>query len=153
MTTINTQVTTDLPQVGYRFAVIIYTAGSPNNTEIMFKEVTGLKMERSIVSDGVMISVEDKIPLQTLVLKRGIFTAKSDLANDHTVEASFWNTRLLRKDIMVCTLDFDNKVVSKWIISNAYLESWEWDGFNADSNDLLVETMTFKYSKISYELE
>ena len=141
---------TNLPQVGYKFAVIISTTGIANHVDIRFKEVSGLKLARSITRNGTMTTLENDIPLQTLVLKRGIFTNTSLLTIGNAVESFFWKTRMLRKDIMVCTLDENNDVVSEWHIGNAYLEAWEWDGFNAGSNELLVETMTFKYSKIRH---
>ena len=141
---------TNLPQVGYKFAVIISTTGIANHIDIRFKEVSGLKLSRGITRNGSMTSLEAEIPLQTLVLKRGVFTGISLLTIGNAIEAFFWKTRMLRKDILVCTLDENGDVVSEWNIRNAYLEAWEWDGFNAGSNELLVETMTFKYSKIRY---
>ena len=68
----------------------------------------------------------------------------------NVAESLFWSTRLLRKDIMVNVLDENDVPVNAWMVTNAYLESWEWDGLNANSNELLVETMNFKYSGIKY---
>ncbi|MGR6873108.1 phage tail protein [Pseudomonas sp. HK3] len=139
-----------LPLVGYRFVVVISTAGIPNPIDMQFKEVSGLKMSRNVNINGSMTSIDGQIPTQTLTLKRGLFTSASPLMIANVAESLFWSTRLLRKDIMVNVLDENDVPVNAWMVTNAYLESWEWDGLNANSNELLVETMNFKYSGIKY---
>ncbi|MCL1123200.1 phage tail protein [Shewanella surugensis] len=139
-----------LPLVGYRFAVVIMTTGIPNPVDIEFKEVSGLKMSRSIVKNAGMTSLDNQLPTQNLLLKRGVFSSISPLTLANTVESFFWDTRLLRKDILICVLDENNLPQNSWLVSNAYLESWEWDGLNASSNELLIESMSFKYSGIKY---
>jgi phage tail-like protein len=139
-----------LPLVGYRFVVVIITAGVPNPIDMQFKEVSGLKMSRGIGRNFGMTTIENELPTQTLTLKRGVFTSPSPLMIANSIESSFWSTRLLRKDIMINVLDENNVPLNAWLVTNAYLEAWEWDGLNASSNDVLVETMTFKYSKVKY---
>ena len=139
-----------LPVVGYRFVVVIFTAGVPNPVDIQFKEVSGLKISRNISHHAGMTTLDSQLPRQTLTLKRGVFTSVSPLIIANTVESLFWGTRLLRKDIIVSVLDEDDTPVNAWTITNAYLESWEWDGLNAGSNDILIESMSFKYTDIKY---
>ncbi len=138
------------PVVGYHFVVSIISAGIPNPVDIEFREVSGLKMTRSVTTFGNMTSVEPVIPRQNLILKRGIFTSSSPLTLGNVAESLMWRNRLLRKDILVSALDSDKVPMNAWIVTNAYLESWEWDGLNADSNELLIESMSFKYSGIKY---
>ncbi|MEY8240067.1 MAG: phage tail protein [Cycloclasticus sp.] len=139
-----------LPLVGYRFVVVIFTAGVPNPVDMQFTEVSGLKMSRGISKNGAMTTLDNQLPTQTLSLKRGVFTAPSPLMAANVAESLFWDTKLLRKDIMVNVLDEDDDPVNSWMITNAYLEAWEWQGLNATSNDVLIETMTYKYSSIKY---
>lgn len=139
-----------LPLVGYRFVVVISTAGIPNPVDMQFKEVSGLKMSRNIDVNGSMTSINGQVPTQTLTLKRGLFTSVSPLMLANVAESLLWDTRLLRKDIMINVLDENDIPVNAWMVTNAYLESWEWDGLNASSNDVLVESMSFKYSGIKY---
>lgn len=139
-----------LPLVGYRFVVVISTAGIPNSVDMQFKEVSGLKMSRNIDVNGSMTSINGQVPTQTLTLKRGLFTSVSPLMLANVAESLLWDTRLLRKDIMINVLDENDIPVNAWMVTNAYLESWEWDGLNASSNDVLVESMSFKYSGIKY---
>jgi len=140
----------DYPIVGYRFQVIIFTAAVPNPVDIYFKEVSGLKVSRSISRQNQMTTMSGDLPLQTLTLKRGVTQGPSILSIAQLVETGLWRTRLLRKDILVCTLDDNGAPTQVWTANNAYLESWSWDNIKGDSNDVLIETMTFKYSSLIY---
>lgn len=139
-----------IPLVGYRFAVVIISAGIPNPVDIEFQEVSGLKMSRGVSRNGTMTTVDNTLPVQNLTLKRGVFTAPSPLLLANVAESLAWGTRLLRKDILVSVLGPDSVPVNAWVVTNAYLESWDWDGLNAGSNQLLIESMSFKYSGIKY---
>lgn len=136
--------------VGYRFAVVILTAGVPNPIDIAFQDVSGLKMSRNIVRREQMTTLDGQASPQTLTLKRGVFTGISPLTIGNAVESIFWNTRLLRKDLLISVLDEDDNPANAWIVTNAYLESWDWDALNAESNKVLVESMSFKYTGIKY---
>jgi len=139
-----------LPLVGYRFVVTILTAGVPNPIDMQFREVSGLKMSRGISKNASLTTLDNQLPTQTLTLKRGVFTAPSPLIIANVAESLFWDTKLLRKDLMINVLDDSSIPVNAWMVTNAYLESWEWDGLNATSNDILTESMSFKYSGIKY---
>jgi len=139
------------PVMSYRFVVVIFTGLVPNPIDIEFKEVSGLKKSRNIGANAIRTSLENgSLPMQTLTLKRGVFTSLSPLIVGNLVEAAFWNTKLLRKDLLICCLDADDFPVNAWVITNAFLESWEWDGLNAGNNEVLVESMIFKFSNIQY---
>ena len=141
------------PVVGYRFIVSIISGlirPIPNPVDIEFREVSGLKMARNIITSGSMTSVEPVLPRQTLTLKRGVFTAASQLTTGHIAESLMWRNRMLFKTILISTVDEDYTPMNAWLISNAYLESWDWEGLNANSNELLIESMSFKYSVIKY---
>ncbi len=139
-----------LPLPNYRFIVSITSAGIPNLIDMQFQEVSGLKMTRSITENGSMTSLSNQQTKQTLTLKRGVFTAPSPLMLGNVAESLFWDTRLLRKDILVSILDESDTPVNAWLVTNAYLESWTWDSLNADSGKLLMESMEFKYSGLKY---
>jgi len=136
--------------VGYRFAVVILTAGVPNPIDIAFQDVSGLKMSRNIIRREQMTTLDGQASPQTLTLKRGVFTGVSPLTIGNAVESIFWNTRLLRKDLLISVLDEDDSPANAWIVTNAYLESWDWESLNAESNKVLVESMSFKYTGIKY---
>lgn len=140
----------DYPIVGYRFMVVIFSAGVPNPIDIRFKEVSGLKMSRTISRQGQMTTLASELPQQTLTLKRGVMLNASPLVISQLVESAMWGTRILRKDLLVSVLDNEDTPINSWMINNAYLSSWSWDGVNGDSKDVLIETMEFSYSSLIY---
>ena len=117
--------------------------------DIQFSDITGLKKTRNITTFGSMTSTDGVSPQQTLTLKRGIFTIPSPLTITNLIESAFWNNRLLRRDILITTLNSEQEPTYAWLITNAYLEGWEWNGLNAGSNELLIESMSFKYTRIN----
>lgn len=140
----------DYPIVGYRFMVMIFTSGVPNPIDIRFKDVSGLKMSRTISRQGQMTTLASELPQQTLTLKRGVMLNASPLVISQLVESAMWGTRMLRKDLLVSVLDEQDTPINSWMINNAYLSSWSWDGVNGDAKDVLIETMEFSYSSLIY---
>lgn len=140
----------DYPIVAYRFVVVIFSAGVPNPIDIHFKEVTGLKMDRSINREGSMTTLASELPQQSLTLKRGVINKASPLVVSQLVEGEMWGTRMLRKDLLVCVLDENGDPVNSWLVMNAYLNSWSWDGISGDSSNVLIESMEFKYTSLKY---
>ncbi|AJQ94239.1 phage tail protein [Gynuella sunshinyii] len=136
--------------VGYRFVVVILTTGLPNTIDIAFQDISGLKMSRTINRRGRMTTLANELPDQTLTLKRGVFSNVSPLTTANTLESLFWGTRLLRKDLLISVLNSKGNPANAWIVSNAYLESWDWDALNAENNQILIESMSFKYSDLKY---
>jgi phage tail-like protein len=140
-----------LPIVGYRFVVVIFTGLlAPNPVDIQFQEVDGLSKDRSISLENGMMTLGESTSAKTLTLKRGVFTSISPLIIGNIAESLFWDTRMLRKDFMISILDEDDQPVNAWLVSNAYLESWDWSGINADGGKWVIESMKFKYTGIQY---
>lgn len=135
---------------GYRFTVVIFTAAVPNPIDIAFQEVSGLKISRNVLQRERMTTLDGKRSLQTLTLKRGVFSRLSPLTVANSLESLFWDTRLLRKELLINTLNEKGFPANAWLINNAFLESWEWESLNAESNKILIESMSFKYSDIKY---
>ncbi len=136
--------------VRYRFTVVILTAGIPNPIDIAFQEVSGLKMSRNIQRREQMTTLDGQTAIQNLTLKRGVFTGISPLTIGNSMESLFWTTRLLRKDILINVLNENGNPANAWLVSNAYLESWDWDSLSGSSNEILIESMSFKYSGLKY---
>lgn len=141
---------TGLPIVGYKFAVVIFTAGIPNPVDLYFQEVNGLEMGRDIEYDGNRVSLSGKKQAKSLTLKRGVFSGPSPLVIANALESLLWESYLVRKDILVSVLNENSWPVNAWFISQAYLKSWKWDNVNATSNDVLVETMEFSFRDIKF---
>ncbi|SHO56466.1 phage tail protein [Vibrio quintilis] len=140
----------DYPIVGYRFLVVIFSAGVPNPVDIRFQEVSGLRLERNITRQGNMTTLQAELPQQTLTLKRGVMNQISPLAMNQILEGEMWGTRMLRKDLLICVLDGNDTPVNSWLVMNAYLSSWSWEGIDANASDVLIESMEFKYTTVKY---
>lgn len=141
---------TGLPIVGYKFAVVIFTAGLPNPIDLFFKDVSGLNMNRSIEYQGNRPSLGNSKQSKTLTLKRGVFKAVSPLTITNTLESIFWNSHAVRKDILISILNDNYIPLSAWLITRAFMDSWQWDNLDANSNDVLIETMSFTYQDIKH---
>ncbi|KZN32449.1 phage tail protein [Pseudoalteromonas luteoviolacea] len=133
------------PMVGYRFLVSIVTAGIPNPVDILFKEVSGLKMARSIDYTNNRVSVANSKQARALTLKRGVFQGGSLLMLQNLVVGDAWSTYLVKNDILVTILDDNFLPAQAWLVQNAFLESWEWEGIDAGRNDVLIESLSFSY--------
>ena len=136
--------------LGYRFVAVIMTTGVPNPVDIAFQEVSGLSMSRSVQNESNMTTLSNQRSLQTLVLKRGVFSGVSPLTTGNITESVFWRTRLLRKDILVSVLNGKGNPMNAWLVSNAYMEAWDWDTLSGESSKLLIEKIKFKYSGVKY---
>jgi len=155
---------TTLPKIGpdlgypvlkYRFKVQVNTAGVPNPVDMEFQQVSGLVMQREIERNGTMMSLKytgKSMPIRTLTLKRGVFTATSVLTTKNLVETAGdkWNTRLLRKDLIIECINAKNTPLVMWIVENAYLQKWTWDDLNATSNEVLIESLEFAYTNLKF---
>jgi phage tail-like protein len=130
--------------------VVIYSSGEPNPVDIRFKEVSGLSMARTIEQQGRMVTLASELPQQTLTLKRGVINQDSPLVTEQNIESVMWGTRMLRKDLLVSMLDENDDPINSWMVNNAYLSNWSWEGVSATTNDVLIESMQFKYSELRY---
>ena len=141
-----------LPLVGYRFIVSIFNGLLKiNPVDIHFQEVSGLNVNRSVSMESGAMTLNDSDRSGTLTLTRGLFTAPSPLIGESLLEANFWDTRMLRKDLLVTLIDDNSIPQSAWRVINAYLDSWEWSGVNAENNGVVIESMTFKYATLLYQ--
>lgn len=140
------------PLVGYRFAVVLLTGLVPQITpvDLRFKEVSGLKVTRSLAGDQDWGLLKPTIQRRTLTFKRGMPSMPTPLQVTQLLEQAFWKERLLRTDILIATLS-DTPIpypTKAWLAPRAFLEGIEWDGLNADTNGLLIESMSYSYSDL-----
>ena len=140
------------PPVGFHFKVS-FLPGIFTEKDNAFQEVSGISMEletEDIREGGTQYSAH-KVPKQTkfedLVLKRGLVTMASPLA--------LWCFNTLGNSTMIpivpqiITLQLlDDMKIPKmaWSFHDAYPFKWEVSGFNAQENNIVVESMSFKYN-------
>lgn len=140
------------PLVGYRFAAVLMTGLLPQlaPVDMRFKEIQGLKVTRSLAGDQNWGLLKPGIQRRTLTFKRGMPNDPTPLQVMQLIEQAYWDRRLLRTDILIATLSdtMPPYPTKAWMVPRAFLESVEWDGMSAGSNDVLIESMTYSYSQL-----
>lgn len=134
------------PPVGFHFQVTFKDMSDEIDTR--FQEVTGLTVTVNTedVEEGGQNRFVHKLPKGTsydsLVLKRGIIK-NSKLAEwcRKAVEELTFEP----KDILVSLLNEEHKELCSWNVVHAYPVRWAFSGLNAESGELLIETMEFNY--------
>lgn len=134
------------PPVGFHFLVKV--DGLSEETDTRFQEVTGLTVTVNTedVEEGGENRFVHKLPKGTsydnLVLKRGIIKDSKLAAwcRKAIEELSFEP-----KSILVSLLNENHDELCSWNIVNAYPVKWTYSGLNAESGELLIETIEFNY--------
>lgn len=118
-----------------------------------FQEASGLGADTEVqeVVSGGENRFKYKLPKQTkygnLVLKRGLMTTKSGLAQwCQDMIFSDLGTPVQPKSIMLFLLNADNKPVMTWSFVNAYPVKWRLSDFKSQENALAIETIEFAYN-------
>lgn len=141
----------DFP-VAFHFKVVI---GNSNGSETSFQEVSGLslEMETETVREGGENSFTWELPKgvkhNNLELKRGLVSSKSLLYTwcMDCLEGSFAKP-ITTKNIKVMLLDKSGHSLSAWTFSNAYPVKWAISDLNSTKNDIVVESISLKYSNM-----
>ncbi|TAE00858.1 MAG: phage tail protein [Bacteroidetes bacterium] len=138
------------PPVSFYFKVEF--SGIKNSTDSSFQEVSG--MEASIKTEDIVEGGENrftyKVPVSTdysnLVLKRGLVAAKSDLITwVKTILGSDFSARITTKKITVKLLDEKGNPLRQWDFFEAYPVKWSVSNFNAENNEIAIESLEFAY--------
>lgn len=153
------------PPVGFHFEVRIldsYEAvgaitgalGGTANVDGSFQEVSGISAE--IPTDDFYEGGENRftyklpkpIRYSPLQLKRGLVSSLSALGEwcKETFELGF-DQRITTKTVLVSLLDEDNFPLMAWVFVGAYPTKWNVSNFNAQSNDIVVESLELTYRR------
>lgn len=139
------------PATGFYFKVEV--AGITDTYDNSFKEVSGLEVEQGsekLVEGGVN-DYTWEIPTQVnagkLVLKRGLCSKKSGLIKwvEQTVSTDY-SKPITLKNIIVKLFNKNGKPMITWTFNNTRPVKYSVDNFDSQKNELLVETMEFKYT-------
>lgn len=134
------------PPVGFHF--LVKFDGIAEETDTRFQEVTGLTVTVSTedIEEGGENRFVHKLPKGTsydnLILKRGIIKDSKLVAwcKKAIEELSFEP-----KNLLVSLLNEDHEELCSWNIVRAYPVKWAFSGLNAESGELLIETIEFNY--------
>jgi phage tail-like protein len=144
------------PPVAFYFEVkVLGTPRSPwveTDIDGSFQEVSGLDRELEVQSlaEGGENRFTHQLPKRgkhpNLVLKRGLVTQKSSLADwaEKTVGSDF-STPVEPRTLQVTLLGPESPLVV-WTLSNAYPIKWTTGAFNSTEGKVAVETLEMAYA-------
>ena len=118
---------------------------------IAFSEVSGLNIayetstyKESMTESGKVGPRVFRMPSQptqtTLTLKKGLVPSKSQPALYDWINAIALN-QVEKKDIVISLCDETGKAVVSWTVSNAFPTKLDVPTFDANSNDVAIESM------------
>lgn len=137
------------PPLGFRFGVFFLVGGVvPNPLDIRFSKVSGLssRIDTQALNEGGQNLFTHHLPTRVqhdnLVLERG-------MAIGSILVAEFNATMSLFKfnpcNVLVSLLDESGAPISGWLFMTAYPVKWTVSDLNADSNQVVIETMELAY--------
>ena len=137
------------PPVGFHFRVDIdgLTTG---DKDVNFQEVSGLDATVGELTHNeggenrFVHRLPDRITYDKLVLKRGMLVGSGLIGWFKDAVESF---QFDPKDVLVTLLNAEHEPLEAWSFVKAYPVKWSISGFNAQGNELVVETieLTFQY--------
>jgi len=140
------------PPLGFRFGVFFFAGGVlPNPLDIRFKRVSGIGASVSThpVEEGgqnlYTHQLPEKIQHDNLVLERG-------MAIGSLVVAEFNITLSLFKfspgNALVSLLDEAGIPISSWLFSKVYPVKWALSDLDAETNQVVIETLELAYQRM-----
>lgn len=135
------------PPVGFHFSVVF--EGLTNDTEIGFQTVSGIKASISkefVIREGGENRFTHRLPGRVsygnLILKRGLL---SDSRLIQWFKDAVENFIFNPVTVTVNLLNENHEPLESWQFINAYPTDWNIDGFDAESNAIVAETIELSY--------
>ena len=137
------------PATGFHFLVSFELPSSP--VDVSFQSVSGLSVELEFeeVKEGGQRLFTHQLPVRTkhsdLVLKRGLYSGSflTKWFND-----ALDNFIYLPINLEVVLLNENHLPIKVWRIAHALPKKLEISSFNAESNEIVVETLTLTYHHV-----
>lgn len=135
------------PPVAFHFKVEISLDGLHEN-DVRFQEVSGLSRELGMeqVAEGGENRFEHRLPARgkfgNLVLKRGLLTESGVI---DWIKNAIENFEFKPADVLVSLLDEEHNPLASWSFVAAWPVKWSLDAFNANKNEVVVETLELAY--------
>jgi phage tail-like protein len=137
------------PLLGFRFAVIFLgKLGPAHLPEFRFSKVSGLsqevsfgKLENQSPNDNQLYPMKSS-GSQELVLERGmpvLSTYRLELQN------SFSSFSFKPRNVMLMILNEDTQPLNSYMFYEACPSKWEISGLDANTNEVIVESLTLTY--------
>jgi phage tail-like protein len=141
------------PPLGFHFRVEFDLPGISDN-DFRFREVEGLSAELDVetVTEGGENRFSHKLPgvakYPDLILKRGLLTSSVVRS---WVDDALQNLSIDPITVWVTLLNEEHEPLKTFTVENAWPKKWEVSSFNAESSDIVVESMELAYSYFTME--
>lgn len=142
------------PPVGFHFRVDFDLPGAAD-ADIRFREVSGLSMEleEESYNEGGENRYVQKFPVRArypdLVLKRGLLTRNSAVFD--WCRAAIQEMDIQPVTIWVTLLNERHEPLQTYTVFNAWPKKWSISDFNAESSDLVLESLDMAYQFFQLE--
>ncbi len=139
------------PATGFYFKIEV--AGITDTSDNSFKEVSGLEVEQGsekLVEGGVndyTWEVPTQVNAGKLVLKRGVCSTKSGLITwvEDTIKTDY-SSPITLKNIIVKLFNEKGAPMITWTFNDARPVKYSVGDLDSMKNEVLVETLEFKYT-------
>lgn len=135
------------PPVGFHFRVT-FELPQATRLDVDFREVSGLsaEMEQYEVKEGGENKFTHRLPLRAkytnLILKRGMLL-DSGLIDWFTNAIEYMDIQPI--SVTVALLNRDHQPLQAWNFIQAYPVKWSISDFNAQANEIVVESIELSY--------
>lgn len=119
---------------------------------VSFTEVSGIKIDipfeevRSGGENDIVYKLPKPVRLSNLVLKRGILPHPNEFVA--WCQKAIYEFEFVPATVIVSLVGKNDTMIKAWEISDAYPVKFEASSFDANKNELVIETVELAYSKI-----
>ncbi len=147
------------PPAAFHFAVKVLGPGgtaSSSETDGSFQDISGIDRELEVqpLAEGGENRFTHQLPRRgrhpNLVLKRGLLSGKSDLADwaEQTIGSQF-TTPIQVKGLLVMLLGSDGEPMVVWDFQSAYPVKWTTSPFKSTDSSIVVESLEMAYAFVT----
>lgn len=137
------------PPMTHRFGVFFLVAGKfPNPLDIRFQEVSGLEAKIKTRSAAATLShrlTPIGVEYGDLELQRGMVLGSYLM---HQVINTFNTFKFTRSDVLLTIFSEIGAPTIAYLFSEAYPINWKVGKLNANTEDILIESLTLTYARV-----
>ena len=140
------------PPLGFRFGVFFFIGGAnPNRLDTRFRKVSGIGSTlstHSLNEGGQNLfsqRLPDRVQYENLVLERGLALG-SLLAQEFDTTMSLFQFN--PSNVLVSLLDEAGVNINSWLFQTAYPVKWSISPFDAEANQVVIETLELSYQRM-----
>jgi phage tail-like protein len=137
------------PPLGFHFKVDFGLVTGDTSPDIRFQSVSGINASvpnSESYQEGGENRFTHRLPVRAsydnLVLKRGMLVGSVLIA---WFKAAAENFTFAPIDVTVTLLNGDHQPLQAWKFHNAWPTKWNVDGFDAEKNGIVIETIELSY--------